>query len=132
MTLELSSSLGSRMSRPKRETNVPNTTLRVLSVLWSLTKSGNSCHATSPTLSVLPPPPPLAYCACPTLDMPAQHANNAAAAVVSIYRDEAVQHTNFSKASSNLSKALSASIGSANETHLRTFFSNKTPTWCRD
>ena len=70
---------------------------------------------------------PPAYRARPTWDMPAQHANNAAAAVVSIYRAEAVRHTDFSLASSNLGKALLASIGSANETHLRTVFPTKKP-----
>ncbi len=47
MTLELNSSLGSRMSRPKRESNVPNTTLRY------------GCQATSSTPSALPPAPHL-------------------------------------------------------------------------
>ena len=42
----------------------------------------------------------------PTWDMPAQHANNAAAAVVSIYREEATKHRDFSKASSALTTAL--------------------------
>jgi hypothetical protein len=92
MTLELNSSLGSRMSRPKRETNVPNTTSRVLSALWSLTTDkvwqllpGN---ITKPVRVAAGSPP--AYRARPTWDMPVQHANNAAAAVVSIYRAEAV------------------------------------------
>jgi hypothetical protein len=70
---------------------------------------------------------PPAYRARPTWDMPVQHANNAAAAVVSIYRSEALRHTDFSLASSNLGKALLASIGSANETHLRTVFPDKKP-----
>ncbi len=70
---------------------------------------------------------PPVYRARPTWDMPAQHANNATAAVMSIYRAEALRHTNFSLASSNLGKALLASIGSANETHLRTVFPTKIP-----
>ncbi len=54
--------------------------------------------------------------------MPTQHANNAAAAVVSIYKAEAARFTDFSLASSSLSKALLASIGEANETYLKTVF----------
>ncbi len=57
--------------------------------------------------------------------MPAQHSNTASVAVVSIYRSEALRYTDFSLASSNLGKALLVSIGSANETHLRAFFSDK-------
>jgi hypothetical protein len=55
-------------------------------------------------------------------DMPAQHANNAAAAVVSIYREEAVRHRDFSKASSALTTALLDSVGETNRTYLRTTF----------
>jgi hypothetical protein len=40
---------------------------------------------------------------------------------------EALRHTDFSLASSNLGKALLASIGSANKTHLRTVFPTKKP-----
>ena len=68
---------------------------------------------------------PPAYRARPTWDMPVQHANNAAAAVVSIYRAEAVRHTDFSLASSSLSNALLASIGDTNETYLKTVFPDK-------
>jgi hypothetical protein len=68
---------------------------------------------------------PPAYRTRPTWDMPAQHANNAAAAVVSIHRAEAVRHTDFSLASSALGKTLLASIGDAIETHLRTVFPEK-------
>ena len=65
---------------------------------------------------------PPAYRARPNWDMPAQHANNAAAAVVSIYKAEAARFTDFSLASSSLSNALLASIGEANETYLKTVF----------
>ena len=71
---------------------------------------------------------PPAYRARPTWDMPAQHPNNAAAAVVSIYKAEAARFTDFSLASSSLSNALLASIGEANETYLKTFFRTKGPT----
>jgi hypothetical protein len=58
--------------------------------------------------------------------MPANRCNSASAAVMSIYRSEALRHTDFSLASSNLGKTLLlVSIGSANETHLRAFFSDK-------
>ncbi len=54
--------------------------------------------------------------------MPAQHANNAAAAVVSIYQEEATKHRDYSKASSVLTTALLDSVGEANRTLLRTAF----------
>jgi hypothetical protein len=54
--------------------------------------------------------------------MPAQHANNAAAAVMSIYREEAVRHRDFFKASSALTTALLDSVGETNRTYLRTAF----------
>ncbi len=65
---------------------------------------------------------PPQYRARPTWDMPAQHPNNAAAAVVSIYREEAVRHRDFSKASSALTTALLDSVGETNRTYLRTDF----------
>ena len=58
----------------------------------------------------------------PTWDMPAQHSNSAAAAVVSIYREEATKHRDFQKASSVLTTALLDSVGEANRTLLRTAF----------
>jgi hypothetical protein len=57
---------------------------------------------------------PPAYRARPTWDLPAQHANNAAAAVVSIYKQELVRHTDYSMAESALATALLASIGEIN------------------
>jgi hypothetical protein len=51
-----------------------------------------------------------------------QHANNAAAAAVSIYREESIKHRDYSQASSALTIALLASLGEANRTHLRTAF----------
>ncbi len=65
---------------------------------------------------------PPQFRARPTWDMPAVHANNAAAAVVSIYREEATKHRDFSKASSALTTALLDSVGEANRTLLRTAF----------
>jgi hypothetical protein len=65
---------------------------------------------------------PPAYRARPTWDMPVQHANNATAAVVSIYKAEAARFTDFSLASSSLSNALLTSIGDANKTYLKTVF----------
>ena len=63
----------------------------------------------------------------PTWDMPAQHAGNAAAGVVSIYREEATKHRDFSKASSALTNALLDSVGEANRTLLRTAFPTLKP-----
>ena len=68
---------------------------------------------------------PPAYRARPTWDMPALQANNAAAAVVSIYKAEAARFTDFSLASSSLSNALLASIRDTNETYLKTVFPDK-------
>ena len=68
---------------------------------------------------------PPTYRARPNWDMPAIHANNAAAAVVSIYKAEAARFTDFSLASSSLSNALLASIGDTNETYLKTVFPAK-------
>ena len=63
----------------------------------------------------------------PTWDMPAQHSNSAAAAVVSIYREEATKHRDFQKASSVLTTALLDSVGEANRTLLRTAFPTLKP-----
>jgi hypothetical protein len=68
---------------------------------------------------------PAAFHARPTWDMPQQHANNATAAVVSIYKADAARFTDFSLASSSLSNALLASIGDTNETYLTTMFPAK-------
>ncbi len=65
---------------------------------------------------------PPQYRARPTWDMPAVHANNAAAAVVSIYREETTKHRDYSQASSALTTALLDSVGEANRTLLRTAF----------
>ena len=58
----------------------------------------------------------------PTCDQPAPHANNAAAAVVSLYKMEAQRHADLSMASSTLNTALLASVGEKNRNHLKTTF----------
>jgi hypothetical protein len=58
----------------------------------------------------------------PAWDMPAQHLNNAAAAVVSIYKKEAIRHRDFSIASSTLTTALLASVGETNRNLLKPAF----------
>ena len=65
---------------------------------------------------------PPAYRARPTWDLPAQHGNAAAAAVVSIYKQELVRHTDYSMAESTLATALLASIGEINVVLLKTTF----------
>jgi hypothetical protein len=58
----------------------------------------------------------------PTWDMPAAHANNAAAAVMSFYREEAARHRDFTMASSALTTALLVSVGETNRNVLKTAF----------
>ena len=58
----------------------------------------------------------------PTWDPPQPHPNNAAAAVVSLYKMEATRHADFSMASSTLNTALLASVGEKNRNHLKTTF----------
>ncbi len=58
----------------------------------------------------------------PTWDMPAAHPNNAVAAVVSIYKEEAARHRDFSMASSALTTALLVSVGETNRNLLKTAF----------
>jgi hypothetical protein len=55
-----------------------------------------------------------AYRARPTWDMPNAHANNAASAVMSIYRKEVTRHTDYTLASKALTKVLLDSIGDKN------------------
>ncbi len=56
-------------------------------------------------------------------DMPADHSNTAAAAVVSLHRAKAVRHTDYRKeASSTLTTFLLASRGETNTNHLKTIF----------
>ncbi len=57
---------------------------------------------------------PPAIRALPTWNMPAAHANNAANAVVSVYKEEAVRHRDFTMASSVLITALLVSVGEIN------------------
>jgi hypothetical protein len=54
--------------------------------------------------------------------MPAAHPNKAAAAVVSIYKEEAARHRDFSMASSALTTALLVSVGETNRNLLNTAF----------
>ena len=58
----------------------------------------------------------------PTWDQPAPHANNAAAAVVSLHKMETARYADFSMASSTLNTALLASVGEKNRNHLKTTF----------
>jgi len=58
----------------------------------------------------------------PTWDAPAAHANNAASAVISIFRQANDKHQAYIVASSMLAKALLVSIGDVNETLIRTTF----------
>ncbi len=58
----------------------------------------------------------------PTWDMPAAHPNNAAAAVVSIYKEEAARHRDISMVSSALTTALLVSVGETNRNLLKTAF----------
>ena len=62
------------------------------------------------------------YRARPDWDLPALHAGNATAPVVSLYRIAAQKHTDFSRASSALTTALLSSLGEANQTHLETTY----------
>jgi hypothetical protein len=52
--------------------------------------------------------------------MPTAHANNAASAVVSIYREDVTRHTDYTLASKALAKALIESIGDKNQVLLKT------------
>jgi hypothetical protein len=63
---------------------------------------------------------PPQYRARPTWDMPAQHAANAAGAVVSIYKQELARYTEYTLAESALTTALLASIGDTNAVFLKT------------
>ena len=58
----------------------------------------------------------------PTWNQPAAHANNAAAAVLSVFKMETQRYADFSLASSTLNTALLASIGEKNRNHLKTTF----------
>ena len=65
---------------------------------------------------------PAVYRARPTFDYPADHAGNAAAAVLSVYRQEVGRHEAFTNASSLLATALLESIGDTNRTQLEASF----------
>ena len=70
---------------------------------------------------------PAVYRARPAYDLPADHAGNAAAAVVNLHRMGVTRHNDFSFASSALTTALLASIGEANDDTLRTTFPDLAP-----
>ena len=67
---------------------------------------------------------PPQYRARPTWDLPAQHANNAAAAAVSIYKQELTRHSDYTLAESALARALLASLGETNVVLLKTTYPN--------
>ena len=58
----------------------------------------------------------------PTWDQPAPHANNAAAAVLSVFKMETHRYADYSAACSTLNTALLASVGEKNRNHLKTTF----------
>ncbi len=62
------------------------------------------------------------YRARPTWDIPAQHSASAAAAVVSLYKQELARYADFTQAESSLATALLASIGQANVVLLKTTY----------
>jgi hypothetical protein len=62
------------------------------------------------------------YRARPTFDYPADHAGNAAPAVLSVYRQAVERHGAFTNASSLLATALLESIGDTNRTQLQASF----------
>jgi hypothetical protein len=65
---------------------------------------------------------PPQYCARPTWNLPAQHAANVAAAVVSIYKQELARYKEYTLAESTLATALLASIGETNAVLLKTTY----------
>jgi hypothetical protein len=65
------------------------------------------------------PGTPATYEPRPTFTKPTQHAGNATAAVVSLYREEVRRYQDFMVAKGLLSKAILDSIGEDNVTHLR-------------
>jgi hypothetical protein len=69
---------------------------------------------------VLPGTHAAAYRVHSTWDMPNAHANNAASAVVSIYREKVTQYTDYTLTSKALAKALLDSIGDKNQVLLKT------------
>ena len=71
---------------------------------------------------------PPQYRARPIWDLPAQHANNAAAAAVSIYKQELTRHSDYTLAESALARALLASLGETNVVLLKTTYPNIKPT----
>ncbi len=71
---------------------------------------------------------PPQYCARPTWDLPAQHAANAAATIVSIYKQELSCHKEYTLAESALATALLASIGETSAVLLKTTYRPSKPT----
>jgi hypothetical protein len=80
-------------------------TLAVTDLVWHIMP----VNVTNPT-DVLRGDPPQ-YRARPTWDLPAQHAVNAAATVVSIYKQELTHYKEYTLAKSALETVLLASIG---------------------
>ena len=62
---------------------------------------------------------PALYAARPVFTLPTQHATNATAAVVSLYKEEVKKYQAFNVAKALLSTAILESIGPDNVTHLR-------------
>ncbi len=62
------------------------------------------------------------YRARPTFDYPADHAGNASAAIISVYRQAIERHGAFTNAYSLLATALLESIGNTNRTQLEASF----------
>jgi hypothetical protein len=77
-------------------------------------------NVTNPADVLLGQPPQ--YRARSTWDMPAQHAANATAAVVAIYKQELARYTEYTLAESAFATALLASIGDTNAVFLKTTY----------
>ncbi len=104
-------------------TSVLSTTLPAPLPSLPQTLSGTKCPLTSSTPSVHQGGPPQ-YRARPTWDLAA----NAAAGVVSIYKQELARYTEYTLAESALSTALLASIGDTNAVLLKTTYPAIKPT----
>ncbi len=115
-TRELTSRTGPRTPRPKQEArhqcpqhDITGALCLVATDLVLAQLPENITTAAQVLAGTHPP----TIRARPTWDMPAAHANNAANAVVSVYKEEAVRHRGFTMASSVLTTALFllASVG---------------------
>jgi hypothetical protein len=123
MTLEPNSSLGSRRLKPRPATCNICAQHDVTSALTLVASDAVwNCIPANVTTALRIAAGDFPHRAHPIWDQPQPHANNATAAILSLFKMDATRHADYSMASSTLNTALLTSVEEQNRNHLKTTF----------